>query len=156
MRENPVKRPMVPPNVESISACFTALSFVILSNVGVSKKILTNRSSFFHSKAKHLYDIWHVYGNVVVCISQTFQIWGHFTPSCVISIIDNFLRYDFLPVPFNHNSGIACKYQASTWSQAHMAPNFQFFETFIIWTRGANTYLLLLDIYLFQNILWIF
>ena len=37
IRENPVRRPMVPPIAESLSTNFAALSFVILSNFGVSK-----------------------------------------------------------------------------------------------------------------------
>ena len=41
MIENPVRSPMVPPIAESISTNFAALSFLILSNVGVSKNILT-------------------------------------------------------------------------------------------------------------------
>ena len=37
MMENPVRSPMVPPIADNISTNFAALSFVILSNVGVSK-----------------------------------------------------------------------------------------------------------------------
>ena len=37
MIENPVKSPMVPPIVESMSENFADLSLVTLSNVGVSK-----------------------------------------------------------------------------------------------------------------------
>ena len=37
MMENPVRRPMVPPIADIMSTNFAALSFVILSNVGVSK-----------------------------------------------------------------------------------------------------------------------
>ena len=48
MMENPVRSPMVPPIADNISTNFAALSLVILSNVGVSKKILTNLSLFFH------------------------------------------------------------------------------------------------------------
>ena len=40
MMENPVRRPMFPPIADTISTNLTALSFSILSNVGVSKKIL--------------------------------------------------------------------------------------------------------------------
>ena len=40
--EKPVKSPMVPPTAEIQSANFILLSFVILSKVGVSKKIRTN------------------------------------------------------------------------------------------------------------------
>ena len=40
MRENPVRRPIVPPIAENMSNGFAALSLVILSKVGVSKKIL--------------------------------------------------------------------------------------------------------------------
>ena len=36
MIENPVKSPMVPPIVDNISTNFAALSFVMMSNVGVS------------------------------------------------------------------------------------------------------------------------
>ena len=39
--ENPVRRPMVPPIADNISTGLAALSLVTLSNVGVSKKILT-------------------------------------------------------------------------------------------------------------------
>ena len=49
MMENPVSRPIVPLIAESMSTNFAALSMVILSNVGVSKKILTNFSFGFHS-----------------------------------------------------------------------------------------------------------
>ena len=49
MMENPVSRPIVPPIAESMSTNFAALSLVILSYVGVSKKILTNFSFGFHS-----------------------------------------------------------------------------------------------------------
>ena len=55
MREKPVSNPMVPPMADRISTGFAALSFVILSNVGVSKNILTNLSLFFHSKSKLFY-----------------------------------------------------------------------------------------------------
>ena len=37
MMENPVRSPMVPPIADNMSTNFAALSFVILSNVGVSK-----------------------------------------------------------------------------------------------------------------------
>ena len=50
MMENPVRSPIVPPIAESMSANFAARSIVILSNVGVSKKILTYLIRFFHSK----------------------------------------------------------------------------------------------------------
>ena len=46
--ENPVRSPMVPPIADNMSTNFAALSLVILSNVGVSKYILTNLSLFFH------------------------------------------------------------------------------------------------------------
>ena len=48
MIENPVRSPMVPPIADNMSINFAALSMVIVSNVGVSKKILTCRSLFFH------------------------------------------------------------------------------------------------------------
>ena len=47
--ENPVRSPMVPPIAESMSTNFAALSLVILSNVGVSKNILTYLSRVSHS-----------------------------------------------------------------------------------------------------------
>ena len=40
MIENPVRSPMVPPIADNISANLAALSFLTLSNVGVSKTIL--------------------------------------------------------------------------------------------------------------------
>ena len=49
MMENPVRRPMFPPIADTISTNFTALSFSILSNVGVSKKILTYFNLLFHN-----------------------------------------------------------------------------------------------------------
>ena len=42
--EKPVNRPIVPPTAEIQSAIFILVSFLILSKVGVSKKILTNFS----------------------------------------------------------------------------------------------------------------
>ena len=48
MMEKPVRSPMVPPIADNMSTNFAALSLVILSNVGVSKYILTNLSLFFH------------------------------------------------------------------------------------------------------------
>ena len=41
MMENPVRSPMVPPIADNMSTNFADLSLMILSNVGVSKKILT-------------------------------------------------------------------------------------------------------------------
>ena len=41
MIEKPVRSPMVPPTADSMSVNLAALSLVILSKVGVSKKILT-------------------------------------------------------------------------------------------------------------------
>ena len=55
MMENPVRSPIVPPIAESMSTNFAALSLVILSNVGVSKKILTNFSFGFHSYSEVQY-----------------------------------------------------------------------------------------------------
>ena len=49
MMENPVRSPMVPPKADNWSTNFAALSLVILSNVGVSKYILTYLNLFFHS-----------------------------------------------------------------------------------------------------------
>ena len=40
MIENPVRSPMVPPIADNMSTNFAALSFSILSNVGVSENIL--------------------------------------------------------------------------------------------------------------------
>ena len=40
LMENPVGSPMVPPIADNMSTNFAALSFSILSNVGVLKKIL--------------------------------------------------------------------------------------------------------------------
>ena len=46
--ENPVRSPIVPPIADSLSTNFAALSLVILSNVGVSKCILTDLRVLFH------------------------------------------------------------------------------------------------------------
>ena len=54
MIENPVRSPMVPPIADNMSTNFADLSLMILSNVGVSKKILTTLSLFFHSKSKNV------------------------------------------------------------------------------------------------------
>ena len=59
MMENPVSSPMVPPIAETQSTNFADLSLVILSNVGVSKYILTNLSLFFHSYSMNY--IMHYY-----------------------------------------------------------------------------------------------
>ena len=48
MIENPVRSPMVPPIADNMSTNFADLSLVMISNVGVSKYILTNLSLFFH------------------------------------------------------------------------------------------------------------
>ena len=37
INENPVRRPIVPPTADNMSVNFAALSFLILSKVGVSK-----------------------------------------------------------------------------------------------------------------------
>ena len=50
--ENPVNNPNVPPIPDNMVANFAALSLVILSNVGVSKKIFTNLILLFHSKSR--------------------------------------------------------------------------------------------------------
>ena len=54
MMEKPVSSPMVPPMADNMSTNFAALSFVTLVNVGVSKKILTYLSLFFHSYSKNI------------------------------------------------------------------------------------------------------
>ena len=48
MIENPVRSPMVPPIADSMSTNLADLSFVILSNVGVSKNMRTYLKLFFH------------------------------------------------------------------------------------------------------------
>ena len=57
IRENPVRRPIVPPIADNLSTNFAALSFVTLSKVGVSKNILTNLRSFLNglTKRKQIY-----------------------------------------------------------------------------------------------------
>ena len=57
MMENPVRRPIVPPIADNMSTGFAALSLVILSNVGVSKKILTNLRVLGISASKMIYYI---------------------------------------------------------------------------------------------------
>ena len=57
MMENPVRRPIVPPIADNMSTGFAALSLVILSNVGVSKKILTNLRVLGISDSKMIYYI---------------------------------------------------------------------------------------------------
>ena len=46
--EKPVRSPIVPPIADSLSTNFAALSLVILSNVGVSKCILTYLRVLLH------------------------------------------------------------------------------------------------------------
>ena len=46
---------MVPPIADNMSENLAALSLVIMSNVGVSKYILTNLILFFHSKSEIIY-----------------------------------------------------------------------------------------------------
>ena len=46
--ENPVRSPMVPPIADNMSTNFAALSLIILSNIGVSKYILSILNLFFH------------------------------------------------------------------------------------------------------------
>ena len=53
--ENPVRSPIAPPIADNMSTNFAALSLVILSNVGVSKEILTNRNLFSHLEPCKLY-----------------------------------------------------------------------------------------------------
>ena len=53
--ENPVSKPMVPPIADKMSTNFAALSLVILSNVGVAKKIFTNLRLFFHPYSEKNY-----------------------------------------------------------------------------------------------------
>ena len=48
MMENPVRRPIVPPIADNMFSNLTVLSFMILSNVGVSKNILTNLTLSLH------------------------------------------------------------------------------------------------------------
>ena len=58
MMENPVRSPMVPPIADNISSNFAALSLVILSKVGVSKKILTGRSLFSQIESAKLISVF--------------------------------------------------------------------------------------------------
>ena len=72
--ENPVRSPMVPPIADNMSTNFAALSFVILSNVGVSKLIRTNLKVFFHiNKSKK-----HLWSTCVVCIKNSlYQFYDY-------------------------------------------------------------------------------
>ena len=71
MMENPVSRPIVPPIAESMSTNFAALSLVILSYVGVSKKILTNFSFGFHSYSEV---------NILLSTQKKFTLMPTFHP----------------------------------------------------------------------------
>ena len=86
MMENPVRRPMVPPIAENLSTTFAALSLVILSNVGVSKYILTNLSWFSHSYSgrycftKHNRN-WTIINCFIILLNLAFHLEK--TTSCM-------------------------------------------------------------------------
>ena len=60
MMDKPVNKPMVPPMADTISANFAALSFVILSKVGLSKCIFTylSNGSYSYSESHGVKRLW--------------------------------------------------------------------------------------------------
>ena len=72
--ENPVNNPNVPPIPDNMVANFAALSLVILSNVGVSKKIFTNLILLFHSKSRRD-NFDQISTEQMLQIKLTFQSW---------------------------------------------------------------------------------
>ena len=72
--ENPVNNPNVPPIPDNMVANFAALSLVILSNVGVSKKIFTNLILLFHSKSR-IDNFDQISTEQMLQIKLTFQSW---------------------------------------------------------------------------------
>ena len=72
--ENPVNNPNVPPIPDNMVANFAALSLVILSNVGVSKKIFTNLILLFHSKSR-MDNFDQISTEQMLQIKLTFQSW---------------------------------------------------------------------------------
>ena len=85
---------MVPPIADNMSTNFADLSLVILSNVGVSKYILTNLNLFFHSKSKYLklLIVLNKY-QIDLEIIETFQCRGKFAPFHIFIIKINIRWY---------------------------------------------------------------
>ena len=100
MMENPVSNPIVPPMEDILSSGLATVSWVILSNVGVSKQILTILSLFFHSYSwKGLYVICnHVISNYNAILRNhlTFQSWWKLKNTFVIFIVRIQFRHKFL------------------------------------------------------------
>ena len=83
MMEKPVRSPMVPPTADNMSTNFAALSLVILSNVGVSKKILTKWRLFFHSRPKMYLTLLFIQLLLLLYHSQTdFQLFSCICHNC--------------------------------------------------------------------------
>ena len=87
MMENPVRSPMVPPIADNMSTNFAALSFVILSNVGVWKKILTNLRLFFHWKSKYCLRVklWIISQYSLMVTIVSYRVFSYFLVFVVLS-----------------------------------------------------------------------
>ena len=90
--ENPVRSPMVPPIADNMSTNFADLSLMILSNVGVSKKILTTLSLFFHSKSKNVIKMQNVLAVKHQQSSLTFKTCRIWSYNLVFIVSFNFVR----------------------------------------------------------------
>ena len=92
--ENPVRSPMVPPIADSMSTNFAALSLVILSNVGVSKNILTYLSRVSHSYSINTISTDDFFGKNFVI--QTLDCHRELNELFIIVIISKQFVHDIL------------------------------------------------------------
>ena len=91
--ENPVRSPMVPPIADSMSTNFAALSLVILSNVGVSKNILTYLSRVSHSYSINTISTDYFFAIFVI---QTLDCHRELNELFIIVIISKQFVHDIL------------------------------------------------------------
>ena len=121
--ENPVRSPIVPPIADIMSTNFAALSLVILSSVGVSKKILTNLNLFFHSNSekgfqcigKMFLKCRNMIGSFLV---DTFQCRWHRNPFCVLIVLCHLFTDEILQVFCRCMLTVACQNEPCAWCQA--------------------------------------
>ena len=135
MIENPVRSPMVPPIADSMSTNLADLSFVILSNVGVSKNIRTYFRLFFHWLSIFEEKTYQCY---VFFYHLTFD-WDWKLFMCFVGVIIIQNVWDkFLWIFYSLTAlWVACHKKSFTWLLASILFNWDTFHTFKM-VRGAN------------------
>ena len=148
MIEKPVSRPMVPPIAERISTILALLSFLILSNVGVSKKILTNCKSGSYGSPR--FKIQQISTTFLLILPTIYTIFIRFFRLLADIANKSSITFIFLHeyiIFRSHVVSQVCHWplkvqvKTLTWRQAPLVRkgNQNFSNTILIFQRGAGS-----------------